>query len=626
MNKYIRMILLSVCVLLVLPVVAWPQATSESYGLVTGGLVCGGGVSTSDSYALSGNVPLPATGMSASDSYALSGGIIAIAGGEDITFIPIPSPVEIIPVAQRTVKVAVQGGTDDVTGTFHFRYGGQSVYSQAAMTGGVDDTMRYIISADHINVRVMEYYFEMTRGTRTVFLGNPGEPYQFITEFTNAQGQRPAVLPNARFRIVGVPVEITGDRRISTVFEDDLGAYDKTEWRMGMYVTAEDQVTEFPGQTLVQPGQGYWLIARGSKRYGAAGLCQRPNWEHAGIPYYRVPYELEPGWNQVANPFPFDIAWADIKFDDNGNIVDSDNATVVYPEPFAYNGGFAAATVIYGWDGVFIYAEKAGVNMLWPYREAGTLVAAPSKETPPIAASATSWQIELSLEANDGIDRSNFAGVHTGALDGPDCYDQYDPPPPPDAPQLSFELSGNQPPLRCADFRAPYNDGAEWQVVIYKAEDRKLTINGLNNIPPDMEAWLILDIGQTINLDDNRTIALPNDVTSARLIIGTSEYASKEVSEALPDDYALYQNFPNPFNPTTTIRYALPADGHVRLEIINLLGQVVTMLVDEKRSAGVHTVDWDGRDGGNQSVASGIYFYRLVSGQYTANRKMVLLK
>ncbi|MCK4631771.1 MAG: T9SS type A sorting domain-containing protein, partial [candidate division Zixibacteria bacterium] len=331
-------------------------------------------------------------------------------------------------------------------------------------------------------------------------------------------------------------------------------------------------------------------------------------------------------WNQVANPFPFDIAWADIKFDDNGNIVDSDNATVVYPEPFAYNGGFAAATVIYGWDGVFIYAEKAGVNMLWPYREAGTLVAAPSKETPPIAASATSWQIELSLEANDGIDRSNFAGVHTGALDGPDCYDQYDPPPPPDAPQLSFELSGNQPPLRCADFRAPYNDGAEWQVVIYKAEDRKLTINGLNNIPPDMEAWLILDIGQTINLDDNRTIALPNDVTSARLIIGTSEYASKEVSEALPDDYALYQNFPNPFNPTTTIRYALPADGHVRLEIINLLGQVVTMLVDEKRSAGVHTVDWDGRDGGNQSVASGIYFYRLVSGQYTANRKMVLLK
>jgi len=85
--------------------------------------------------------------------------------------------------------------------------------------------------------------------------------------------------------------------------------------------------------------------------------------------------------------------------------------------------------------------------------------------------------------------------------------------------------------------------------------------------------------------------------------------------------YKLCQNYPNPFNPITEIRYDLPVDCQVRLEIYNLLGQKVATLVDGKEKAGYKTATWDAG-----SFSSGIYFYRLQAGDFVQTRKMVLLK
>jgi hypothetical protein len=89
----------------------------------------------------------------------------------------------------------------------------------------------------------------------------------------------------------------------------------------------------------------------------------------------------------------------------------------------------------------------------------------------------------------------------------------------------------------------------------------------------------------------------------------------------LPGRFTLYQNHPNPFNPSTTIELALPEKAHVRLEIFNLLGQKIATLIDEDLSAGTHRVEWNGSD-----YASGVYLYKLTAGDFVDTKKMLLLK
>lgn len=95
---------------------------------------------------------------------------------------------------------------------------------------------------------------------------------------------------------------------------------------------------------------------------------------------------------------------------------------------------------------------------------------------------------------------------------------------------------------------------------------------------------------------------------------------------SLPEGFELHQNYPNPFNPTTTIAFDLPIAGEVSLQVFNLLGQKVRQLHTGRLSAGDHHVEWDGRTDGGAAVASGVYFYRLVAGDYSRARKMVLLR
>jgi len=94
-----------------------------------------------------------------------------------------------------------------------------------------------------------------------------------------------------------------------------------------------------------------------------------------------------------------------------------------------------------------------------------------------------------------------------------------------------------------------------------------------------------------------------------------------------PSAYALYQNVPNPFNPTTVIHYDVPDEGvRVTVQVFDVGGRLVSTLVDETQSAGSKSASWDGTDRRGQRVATGVYFYRMVAGEYVQTRKMVLMK
>jgi len=127
----------------------------------------------------------------------------------------------------------------------------------------------------------------------------------------------------------------------------------------------------------------------------------------------------------------------------------------------------------------------------------------------------------------------------------------------------------------------------------------------------------------TGNDPDNPEVQIP-----VTMNIAAASFAGIEsLQEGIPGAFSLDQNYPNPFNPMTTIRYSLPVDSHVRLEVFNMLGESVALLANGTQSAAYHEVEW----GGN--LASGIYVYRLSavaldnpSSSFTQVKKMIYLK
>jgi alpha-tubulin suppressor-like RCC1 family protein len=108
-------------------------------------------------------------------------------------------------------------------------------------------------------------------------------------------------------------------------------------------------------------------------------------------------------------------------------------------------------------------------------------------------------------------------------------------------------------------------------------------------------------------------------------LLSPEDVAGDETPET-PAVNFLAQNFPNPFNPVTTIRFGLKAPAHVSLRVYDAAGRIVRVLVDEPRPAGRYEAAWDGRGRAGRQIASGIYFYRIEAGEYAEMKKMVLLR
>lgn len=140
-------------------------------------------------------------------------------------------------------------------------------------------------------------------------------------------------------------------------------------------------------------------------------------------------------------------------------------------------------------------------------------------------------------------------------------------------------------------------------------------VQTINYITGDVPDTMIITMGISQESGPHTGSYFYLDDLSLSPAMGVSEHQTQ-----VPAAFSLSQNYPNPFNPTTAISYALPVRGQVRLEVFNVLGERVAILVNTEKEAGYYTVNWTPKTG------SGMYFYRMQSGSYTAVGKMVLAK
>ena len=96
--------------------------------------------------------------------------------------------------------------------------------------------------------------------------------------------------------------------------------------------------------------------------------------------------------------------------------------------------------------------------------------------------------------------------------------------------------------------------------------------------------------------------------------------------ELIPVEFALHQNYPNPFNPVTNIRFDIPEEGNVRMDIYNITGQKVATLVNGRMQPGFHSIRWDGTNDLGKQLASGMYIYHIKAGDFRDVKKLLLVK
>jgi hypothetical protein len=141
-------------------------------------------------------------------------------------------------------------------------------------------------------------------------------------------------------------------------------------------------------------------------------------------------------------------------------------------------------------------------------------------------------------------------------------------------------------------------------------------VTGYFGRDPDFSTAIFGDITLTSNgWEDIFVAKLEKDDS-----VGVEDYVLS------PPGTELYRNYPNPFNPNTKLSFSLAEPGMVKIDIYNLKGQKVRTLTNSYYSEGMHSISWDGSDSSNKQVSSGIYFYRMETGNYTKTLRMSLIK
>lgn len=504
----------------------------------------------------------------------------------------------------------------------YYRQGGKSVYDSTDMTLN-NTTISAIIPAQAVTLRGLEYYIRLSNGSTTLTYPAMDTATQpAIIQVYASHYIPPLDLLPMKYHMVSAPGILLHPSVLLT-FMDDYGDYDNTRWRLTYYdAAAENGFAEYPFDPLqphiVYPGKVFWLITRDGKMFDVENITSLATDES----YSTV---LQPGWNQVANPFAFPVY---VEHQQAGEYLEPP----IYWNP-AINDYQYNVFSLNPWEGYFVYNRSLSpvtVTIL-PVEYPSTL----PRSALPITAAGSDYVLQLAakIPGTDAVDTQNYLGLLKGALDGSDKTDFCEAPPVGDYVRLSIIADGKR---YAGNFKPIAASGNKWDLTLNTslANMKKVSISlsETGSLPDSMNVYVFdKDYGAIIPVTNNNftvNISGNKQTRNFMVIIGTTAFAqnNNDGIPLVPYSFALEQNYPNPFNPETTIRYRLARQEHVKLEIFNTLGSKVATLVDGVQTTGEHAAVWNGRANSGAPVAGGVYFYRLGAGQQTFTRKMILIR
>lgn len=332
----------------------------------------------------------------------------------------------------------------------------------------------------------------------------------------------------------------------------------------------------------LESGRGYWL--RFTKDGGASLQGEYIN---------DVEIELAQGWNIISGPSEKSSVAA----------ISDPNNIVIPGTVYGFEGTYVRSSEIEPGQGYWIRASKKGSIRITSGENiqstVGKIIAGDANDLDGFS--------RLIFTDKDGKEHILYFG---GQLENDITIDQYSLPP--ISPGKVFDV-------RFREHR--YLSESHEVDILLQSTDPELKIEFIPSSHKNDGAYVLYEVkdgevvGETI-LNGKMEFSLTTvDVHTVQILPFT------EVFDDAPGKFVLSQNYPNPFNPSTNIKYALPSEVHVKLEVFNILGQRVDVLVDEYQEAGYYDVTFESRE-----LPSGIYLYRIQAGQFVDMKRFLLLK
>ena len=430
-------------------------------------------------------------------------------------------------------------------------------------------------------------------------------------------------IPGDTWVLISIPSDLD-NKAIESVFYNSFGKIDKNSFVIYTYENGTSVEA-----SSIQPGKSYFIYKKGDP------VCDFSLGSGIVDNVDTLEWILEPGWNFVGNPYPFTFLMGDV-------------SQIEYCGPLTYTGTNA-------WSGVVDTVKSFGgyiiCNKADTTRTLRVGITQAEKSGSQIANlyngifsfdNKGEWNAKVDFYTNKDADLNNNAGFHPEALNE---YDGLDNPAEPYTPDGEYgvrfdwiykhEANGKEYPLRDDIRMMAQNEGLWYGLLKSKEENINVKVDVQGNLKEGHELILFdLTNQKRFDLNKENNFELKNDTKTdigkrIYLIYGDQLWVETKIAELIsliPKEFVLNDNYPNPFNPITTIKYEIPNDGKVLLVIYNLLGQEVITLINNEQWAGKYSVRWNGTNQFGNQVSTGTYFYFLKTQNNQSVKKMLLLK